>query len=65
MDTDELSDLELLSVALQDAMAAQRAGVIAGPRLDEFALERAERRARHQGQARLADAIPAVSGDAA
>jgi|tagenome__1003787_1003787.scaffolds.fasta_scaffold11462358_1 hypothetical protein len=62
---DGMSDLELLSAALQDAMAAQREGVIVGPGLDEVALARAERRARRRDRARLANVIPAVSGDVA
>lgn len=50
---DELSELELLSVALQDAMDAQHAGQVAGPVLDEVALRRAERRARRADAARV------------
>jgi len=42
----DLSDLELLSSALQEAMDAHRAGLVLGPGVDEVALRRAERRAR-------------------
>lgn len=49
----ELSDLELLSQALQEATDAHAAGVIAGPGLDEVALRRSERRARNQDVNRL------------
>ena len=62
MEADEMSDLELLASALQDAMDAYRAGVIVGPALDTVALARAERRARRQDAARL---LRAVAGDAA
>ena len=65
MDMPELSDLELLSSALQDAMAARREGVIVGPGLDEVALARAERRARRRDLARLAEVVPVRSGGAA
>ena len=41
----ELTDLELLSSALQDALSARHAGIIAGPEVDEVALRRATRRA--------------------
>jgi hypothetical protein len=50
--TDELSDLELLASALQDAMDAHRQGVIVGPAVDEVALVRAARRARRRDTAR-------------
>lgn len=53
MDMDELSDLELLSSALQDATAAYHLGVIVGPVVDEVALRRAERQARRQDEARM------------
>jgi hypothetical protein len=62
MDT-EMSDLELLGSALEDAMDARRKGVLIGPALDSVAFERAERRARHQDVARLLRT--AVVGDAA
>lgn len=62
MDT-EMSDLELLGSALEDAMDAYQAGVIVGPALDPVAFERAERRARHRDVARLLRT--AVVGDAA
>lgn len=65
MDAGELSDVKLLASALEEAMDAHRQGVIVGPAVDEVALARAERRARHRDRARLADVIPAVSGDAA
>lgn len=52
----ELSDLELLSQALQDAMDAQERGALAGPGVDEVALRRAERRARRQDAAALLSA---------
>ena len=42
----DLSALELLSVALEDAMDARRKGVLIGPALDTAAWARAERRAR-------------------
>jgi hypothetical protein len=50
----ELSDLQLLQDALALAMAAQRAGVLGGPGVDEVALRAAERRARRRDRARLA-----------
>jgi hypothetical protein len=65
MNSGELSDLDLLSAALQDAVAAHREGVIVGPGLDEVALRRAERRARRRDLARLAELVPAVPGGAA
>lgn len=50
----ELSDLELLSVALQDAMDAHRGGQLAAAGgLDEVALRRSERRARNADSQRL------------
>jgi hypothetical protein len=49
----ELSDLELLSQALQEALDAYASGVIGGPGLDEMGLRRAERRARRADMARL------------
>lgn len=50
----ELSDLELLSVALQDAMDAHQGGELASAGgLDEVALRRAERRARNAETERL------------
>lgn len=63
MEADDLSDLELLASAAEDAMDAYRAGVIVGPVLDMVAFERAARRARHQDVARLLRTVPA--GDAA
>lgn len=58
MDLDGLSDLELLSSALQDAVAAQREGVLVGPCLDEVALARAARRARRRDAVRLVCVVP-------
>lgn len=49
----DLSDQELLSAALREAVDAHRTGVIAGPVVDEVALRRAERRARRADAARL------------
>jgi|GEM_PF-5536274 len=47
-DSAELSDLELLTVALADATGAHQRGELAAPwGVDEMALRRAERRARH------------------
>lgn len=63
MNPDEMSDLELLASALEDAMDAYGAGVLIGPRLDAVTYERAMRRARHQDVARLLRT--AVAGDAA
>ena len=57
----EMSDLELLASALEDAMDAYGAGVIIGPRLDAVAYERAVRRARRQDAAR----VLRTAGDAA
>lgn len=47
VDFDELTNLELLAVALQDAMDARNAGLIIGPAVDRARLERANRRAIH------------------
>lgn len=63
MEADEMTDLELLGSALEDAMDAHRAGVIVGPALDVVAFERAERRARRADAARLLRTV--VAGDAA
>lgn len=63
MEADEMSDLELLASALEDAMDAYQSGVIVGPALDVMTFERAERRARHQDVARLLRTV--VPGDAA
>lgn len=60
----EMSDLELLASALEDAMDAYQAGVIVGPPLDVVAFERAERRARHQDVVRVLRTT-VVPGDAA
>jgi hypothetical protein len=49
----ELSALELLSSALQDAVDAHRTGLIAGPGVDEVALRRAQRRALRADVSRL------------
>ena len=65
-EVDDLSDLELLASALQEAMAAHQAGVIVGPFLDEVTLQRAARRARRANMSRLLrTAVPVVTGDAA
>jgi hypothetical protein len=54
MDTDDnLSDMALLSLALEDAMDAHRKGVLIGPRLDTVAWVRAERRARRSDAAQV------------
>jgi hypothetical protein len=63
MEADEMTDLELLGSALEDAMDAHQAGVIVGPALDVVAFERAERRARRADAARLLRMV--VAGDAA
>jgi hypothetical protein len=63
MEADEMSDLELLALALEDAMDAYGAGVLIGPCLDAVAYERAVRRARQQDVARVLRR--AVAGDAA
>jgi hypothetical protein len=63
MDTDDMSDLELLASALEEAMDAYTAGVVIGPRLDVVAYERAERRARRRDAARVLRT--AMAGDAA
>lgn len=55
----ELSALELLSAALQDAMDAHGKRVIVGPAVDEVSLRRAARRARRADGARLLRSIPA------
>lgn len=49
----ELTDAELLALAAEDAMEAQRGGRLAGPELDEVALRRSERRARAADVARV------------
>lgn len=63
MDASDMSDLELLASALEDAMDAHRAGVIVGPALDVVAFERATRRARRQDAAQALRV--SVTGDAA
>jgi hypothetical protein len=45
-DSEQLSDLDLLSAALTEALAAQDSGEVIGPEIDELTLRRAERRAR-------------------
>lgn len=45
-DSEQLSDLALLSAALIEALAAQESGEVIGPDIDELTLRRAERRAR-------------------
>lgn len=52
MESEDLSELQLLAAALQDAMDAHRQGVIVGPAVDEVALARAARRARRRDTAR-------------
>lgn len=47
-DNQQLNDLELLSTALQDALAAQASREVIGPEVDELTLRRAERRARRR-----------------
>lgn len=49
----DLSDLALLSSALQDAMDAHAQGVLIGPGVDEVALRRAARRARRRDAVRM------------
>ncbi|MER7011511.1 hypothetical protein ABT324_08800 [Saccharopolyspora sp. NPDC000359] len=58
----ELSDLELLSQALQEALDAHSEGLIAGPGLDELQLERAARRARRADTKRLLSTRVPVEG---
>lgn len=63
MNTDALQDLELLSLALKDAMDAHGAGVLIGPPLDTVAWARAKRRARRADAARVRQTVrdrPAV-----
>jgi hypothetical protein len=52
MESEDLSELQLLAAALQDAMDAHRRGVIVGPAVDEVTLARAARRARRRDTAR-------------
>jgi hypothetical protein len=52
MESEDLSELQLLAAALQDAMDAHRQGVIVGPAVDEMTLARAARRARRRDTAR-------------
>ncbi|NKE59700.1 hypothetical protein FXN61_23970 [Lentzea sp. PSKA42] len=54
-DCQQLNDLELLSTALQDALAAQASGEVIGPEVDELTLRRAERRARRADARRSLD----------
>lgn len=54
-DDSMVSDLELLSSALQDAMDAHRLGVVVGPGVDEVALARAWARARNRDAGRELD----------
>jgi len=63
MEANEMSDLELLASALEEALDAYQAGVIVGPALDPVAFERAERRARRQDVVQVLRT--AVVGDAA
>jgi hypothetical protein len=55
---DGLSDMELLSSALQDALAAYASGVLIGPGLDEVGLRRAAWLAWASDANRLRRAIP-------
>lgn len=52
MESKDLSELQLLAAALQDAMDAHRQGVVVGPAVDEVALARAARRARRRDTSR-------------
>lgn len=61
----ELSDLDLLSQALQEAMDAHATGVIGGPALDEVQLKRATRRARRADAARLLNTQVPTEGEVA
>lgn len=61
---DGMSDLELLASATREALAAQAAGVLAGPPLDEVALGRAARLARRRDLARMLRTT-VIAGDAA
>ncbi len=54
----DLSDLELLSFALEDAMDAYRKGVLIGPAPDLVVWGRAQRRARRADAARALRTIP-------
>jgi hypothetical protein len=63
VETETLSDLELLASAVRAALDAHAAGVLLGPVLDEVALERAARRARRRDAARMLRTV--VAGDAA
>jgi hypothetical protein len=49
----DLTNLELLATALEDALTAQRKGRLAGPGVADEALIRAARRARHQDASAL------------
>lgn len=57
----ELSDVELLALAAEEALEAHRGRRLGGPVLDEVALRRAERRAR---QAEVARALRTAGGAA-
>jgi hypothetical protein len=63
MEAVEMSDLELLASALEDAMDARREGVLIGPALDMAAYRRAVRRALRQDMAQTLRMAPV--GDAA
>jgi hypothetical protein len=52
-DVDELSDVELLLVALREAVAAREAGLVVGPVVDEVAWHRARHRAACADVARV------------
>ncbi|MCA1228644.1 hypothetical protein [Saccharopolyspora sp. 6M] len=62
MPESELSDLELLAQAAQEAEDAQRRGVLGGPGMDEVQLRRAERRARRQDARRVQSTRVSAAG---
>lgn len=62
-DCEQLTDLELLSASLQDALTAQVNGEVIGPAVDELTLFRAERRAR-RGDSRRALSAQVLGGAA-
>lgn len=60
-ESEQLSDLELLSSALQDALDAHAAGVLVGPAVDEVGWESAARRARRADAARKLRTVPTAT----
>lgn len=60
MEAYEVSDLELLASALEEALEAREAGLVVGPWLavDAVALERAACQARRADTARLLHTVP-------